>query len=274
MSKVVTQEPILQIQNLQKTYMLGKRPVNALNNLTLTVKKGEFIAIMGPSGSGKTTLLNIIGCIDKPTSGKILIDGTDVAATPEDKLYKVRRDKMGFVFQSFNLLPYLNAIENIELPMEGKIKSREDRRKRAKELIDLVGLTGRENHRPQRLSGGEQQRVAIARALANNPAIVLADEPTGNLDSKNKLEIIKLLAKLNIQQGTTIIMVSHDTDAARHSERMIMLKDGSVIKEKQGLHLAKKASKCPHCGAPIKITEDTCPACKKLIFTSDEFYNT
>jgi putative ABC transport system ATP-binding protein len=254
--------------------MLGKRSVNALNNLTLTVNRGEFIAIMGPSGSGKTTLLNIIGCIDKPTNGKILIDGTDVAATPEDKLYKVRRDKMGFVFQSFNLLPYLNAIENVELPMEGKIKSRDERKKRAKELIDLVGLTGRENHRPQRLSGGEQQRVAIARALANNPAIILADEPTGNLDSKNKLEIMKLLAKLNIQQGTTIIMVSHDTDAARHSERMILLKDGNVIKEKPGLHLAKKASKCPHCDSLIKITEDTCPACKKLIFTSDEFYNT
>jgi ABC-type lipoprotein export system ATPase subunit len=137
----------------------------------------------------------------------------------------------------------------------------------------LVGLSGRENHRPQRLSGGEQQRVAIARALANNPAIILADEPTGNLDSTNKLEIMKLLAKLNIQQGTTIIMVSHDTDAARHSERMVLLKDGSVVKEKIGLHASKKANKCPHCGGTININDDTCPSCKKLIFTSDEFYN-
>jgi putative ABC transport system ATP-binding protein len=267
------QEPILQIENLQRTYMLGKRPVNALNKLSLTVQKGEFIAIMGPSGSGKTTLLNIIGCIDKPTSGTILLDGIDVGKTPEDKLYKVRRDKMGFVFQSFNLLPYLNALENVELPMEGKIKDRAERKKRAKELLSLVGLSGRENHRPQRLSGGEQQRVAIARALANNPAIILADEPTGNLDSSNKLEIMKLLAKLNIRQGTTIIMVSHDTDAARHSERMVLLKDGSVVKEKQGLHISKKAGKCPHCGGAINVNDDTCPSCKKLIFTSDEFYN-
>jgi putative ABC transport system ATP-binding protein len=274
MSNISKQEPILQIENMQKTYMLGKRPVNALNNLTLTVNRGEFIAIMGPSGSGKTTLLNIIGCIDKPTSGKILLDGIDVGKTPENKLYKVRRDKMGFVFQSFNLMPYLNALENVELPLEGKIKGRAERKKRAKELLGLVGLSGRENHRPQRLSGGEQQRVAIARALANNPAIILADEPTGNLDSSNKLEIMKLLAKLNIQQGTTIIMVSHDTDAARHSERMVLLKDGNVIKEKQGLHVAKKAGKCPHCGGKININDDTCPSCKKLIFTSDDFYNT
>src|SRR5512133_2367706 len=146
MRNIPTQEPILQIENLQKTYMLGKRPVNALNNLSLTVQRGEFIAIMGPSGSGKTTLLNIIGCIDKPTSGKMLLDGVDVTKTPENTLYKVRRDKMGFVFQSFNLLPYLNALENVELPMEGKVASRGERKKRAKELLGLVGLSGRENH--------------------------------------------------------------------------------------------------------------------------------
>jgi len=270
MNKAVTQKLILQIENLQKTYMLGKRPVNALNNLNLTVNKSEFVAIMGPSGSGKTTLLNLIGCIDKPTSGKILLDGIDVTKTPEDKLYKIRRDKIGFVFQSFNLVPYLNALENVELPMEGKIASRQERKNRATELLSLVGLTGREHHRPQRLSGGEQQRVAIARALANNPAIILADEPTGNLDSTNKLEIMKLLAKLNIEHGTTIIMVSHDTDAARHSERIITLKDGSIIKEKAGLHVAKKAGKCPHCGQNININDHTCPTCKKLIFTSDD----
>jgi putative ABC transport system ATP-binding protein len=266
-------KPVLQIENLNKTYMLGKRPVNALTNLNLTVNKGEFIAIMGPSGSGKTTLLNVIGCIDKPTGGTLTLDGVDVTKTPENKLYKLRRDKMGFIFQSFNLLPYLNARENVELPMEGKINNRSERRKRASELLKLVGLSGRESHRPQRLSQGEQQRVAIARALANDPAIILADEPTGNLDSKNKSEIIKLLANLNLNQGTTIIMVTHDSQAANQSERMLLLKDGRILKEKEGLHLAKKQNKCPHCGAQIKGTEDICPQCKKPLFETDELFS-
>jgi len=267
-------KPVLQIEKLNKTYMLGKRPVNALTDLSLTVNQGEFIAIMGPSGSGKTTLLNVIGCIDKPTSGKVLLDDVDVGNTPENKLYKVRRDKMGFIFQSFNLLPYLNARENVELPMEGKIKSKEERKKRASELLKIVGLSGRENHRPQRLSQGEQQRVAIARALANDPAIILADEPTGNLDSQNKQEIIKLLANLNLTQGTTIIMVTHDSQAANHTERMLLLKDGKILKEKQGLHIAKKNNKCPHCGSAIKTADDVCPSCRKHLFSTDELFTT
>jgi putative ABC transport system ATP-binding protein len=250
--------------------MLGKRPVQALNNLNLQVNQGEFIAIMGPSGSGKTTLLNVIGCIDKPTDGQVLLDGIDVGKMPENQLYKIRRDKMGFIFQTFNLLPYLNARENVELPMEGKIKSKTERKKRASELLALVGLSGREGHRPQRLSAGEQQRVAIARALANNPAIILADEPTGNLDSQNKQEIIKLLANLNLTQGTTIIMVTHDSQAANHTERMLLLKDGKIIKEKEGLHLAKKNSKCPNCGSNIKPDDVTCPICKKPILATVE----
>jgi putative ABC transport system ATP-binding protein len=266
-------KPVLQIENLNKKFMLGKREINALSNLNLQVNAGEFVAIMGPSGSGKTTLLNVIGCIDKATSGTVLLDGTDVSKMPENQLYKIRRDKMGFVFQTFNLLPYLNARENVELPMEGKIKSKTDRRKRASELLAMVGLSGRENHRPQRLSAGEQQRVAIARALANNPAFILADEPTGNLDSQNKSEIIKLLAKLNVAQGTTIIMVTHDSQAANHSERMLLLKDGKIIKEKAGLHLAKKNHKCPHCGSPIEINTDTCPNCKKELFASEELFS-
>ena len=233
-------KPALKIENLTKTYMLGKRPVNALSNLSLQVNFGEFVAIMGPSGSGKTTLLNVIGCIDKPTSGSVLLDGVEVGKMPESELYKVRRDKMGFVFQTFNLLPYLNAIENVELPMENGGKSKSERKQRASELLKMVGLSGREMHRPQRLSAGEQQRVAIARALANDPAIILADEPTGNLDSQNKQEIVKLLANLNLTRGTTIIMVTHDSQVAAHTERMLLLKDGKIQKEKQGLHLAKK----------------------------------
>jgi len=263
-------KPVLQLEKLSKSYSLGKRNVPALSNLSLTVNAGEFVAIMGPSGSGKTTLLNVIGCIDKPTSGQVLLDGIDVSKLPENQLYKIRRDKMGFIFQTFNLLPYLNARENVELPMEGRIKSKSERKKRASELLAMVGLSGREEHRPQRLSAGEQQRVAIARALANNPAIVLADEPTGNLDSQNKQEIIKLLANLNITQGTTIIMVTHDGQAAHHTERMLLLKDGKIIKEKQGTHLMKKNHKCPHCGSSIQMSDDTCPTCKKPIYSSDE----
>jgi putative ABC transport system ATP-binding protein len=266
-------QPVLQIDHLNKTYMLGKRPVNALKDLTLHVNRGEFIAIMGPSGSGKTTLLNVIGCIDKASEGTVILDGIDVTKTPENKLYKIRREKMGFIFQSFNLLPYLSARENVELPMEGKIGSKAERKKKASELLKMVGLSGRENHRPQRLSQGEQQRVAIARALANDPAIILADEPTGNLDSQNKQEIIKLLANLNLTQGTTIIMVTHDSQAAHHTERMLLLKDGKIVKEKEGLHLAAKNNNCPNCGSPVQRTDEICPSCHKPIFASDELFS-
>jgi putative ABC transport system ATP-binding protein len=233
-------EYALKIENLSKSYMLGKREVQALSNLNLEVKKGEFVSIMGPSGSGKTTLLNVIGCIDKATKGTVILDGVEVDTMPENQLYKIRRDKMGFVFQSFNLLPYLNARENVELPMEMKTASKEERKRKASELLAMVGLSGRENHRPQRLSAGEQQRVAIARALANDPAILLADEPTGNLDSQNKQDIIKLLANLNIKQKTTVIMVTHDSQVAAHTERVLLLKDGKILKEKDGLLLRRK----------------------------------
>ncbi|MGD6808474.1 MAG: ABC transporter ATP-binding protein [Candidatus Bathyarchaeia archaeon] len=233
-------EIALKIENLTKSYMLGKREVQALTNLNLEVKKGEFVSIMGPSGSGKTTLLNVIGCIDKATKGSVVLDGVAVDKMPENELYKIRRDKMGFVFQAFNLLPYLNARENVELPMELKISGKEARKKKSSELLAMVGLSGRENHRPQRLSQGEQQRVAIARALANDPAIILADEPTGNLDTQNKQDIIKLLANLNIKQKTTIIMVTHDSQAASHTERVVFLKDGKISKEREGLLLNRK----------------------------------
>jgi putative ABC transport system ATP-binding protein len=227
-------ELVLKIENLTKTYKLGKRDIQPLNDLNLEIKKGEFTAIMGPSGSGKTTLLNIIGCIDKPTKGKVLIDNMNTTALPETQLYKIRRDKIGFVFQTFNLLPYLNARENVELAMELAGKYKNEKTTRAKTLLNMVGLSGREEHRPQRLSQGEQQRVAIARALANDPAIILADEPTGNLDTKNKQEIIKLLANLNINQKTTIIMVTHDKHAASFTERMLLLSNGKIAKEKEG----------------------------------------
>ncbi len=216
-------EVILKTENVSKTFKMGKREIKALSDLNLQVQKGEFVAIMGPSGSGKTTLLNVLGCLDKPTSGKVVIDNVDVASLPERELYKIRRNKIGFVFQTFNLLPYLNAAENVELPMENTKTPGSERRKKARDLLGLVGLAGREEHRPQKLSAGEQQRVAIARALANDPAIILADEPTGNLDTENKYEIVRLLANLNINRGTTVIMVTHDSHVATHTEKMFLL---------------------------------------------------
>jgi putative ABC transport system ATP-binding protein len=258
-------ETVLKIENLNKAYALGKRNVQALSNLNLQVNIGEFVAVMGPSGSGKTTLLNVLGCIDKPTSGRVLLSGVDVAKLPEKDLYKIRRNKIGFVFQTFNLLPYLNARENVELPMEGSKKPKNERRRRASELLGMVGLSGREEHRPQRLSAGEQQRVAIARALANDPAIILADEPTGNLDAKNKHEIVKLLANLNINQGTTIVMVTHDSHVAAHTERVLLLSDGRLTKERQGLHLVKKKQMCPYCGGRVQPTDERCPSCEKRL---------
>jgi putative ABC transport system ATP-binding protein len=264
-------ETVLKLENLSKSYSLGKRNVQALSNLNLQVEKGEFVAIMGPSGSGKTTLLNVLGCLDKPSGGRVLLDNVDITKLPEKELYKIRRSKIGFVFQTFNLLPYLNARENVELPMEGKKTSKSERKQKASELLGMVGLSGREEHRPQRLSAGEQQRVAIARALANDPAIILADEPTGNLDSKNKYEIVKLLASLNINQGTTIIMVTHDNHVAAQTERLLFLSDGKITKEKQGRHLAKKKLTCPYCGNTTQLGEEICPSCKKnLLNNGDE----
>jgi len=228
----------LKTEKVERVYKLGGRKVLALSDVNLEIKKGDFVSIMGPSGSGKTTLLNVLGCLDKPTDGKFLLDGEDITNVPEKDLHKTRKHKIGFVFQTFNLMPWLNAVENVELPMEGTGKTKEDMRKRASELLDMVGLSERKEHRPQKLSSGEQQRVAIARALANNPAIVLADEVTGNLDGKTKLEIIKLLGKLNTEQGTTIIIVTHDSQVASMTGRMLFLSDGKLsAKEKQGTHL-------------------------------------
>jgi putative ABC transport system ATP-binding protein len=258
-------EVILKTENVSKTYSMGKRNVQALSELNLQVNRGEFVAIMGPSGSGKTTLLNVLGCLDKPTKGKIMLDGVDVARLPEGELHKIRRNKIGFVFQTFNLLPYLSAVENVELPMEGTIKSGSERKQKSLKLLELVGLSGRGEHRPQRLSAGEQQRVAIARALANDPAIILADEPTGNLDTQNKYEIVRLLANLNINRGTTVIIVTHDNQVASHTERMLLLKDGRITKEKQGLHLTKKKLMCPYCGGKIQPSDERCPSCRKRL---------
>lgn len=259
-------ELVLKTERLDKVFELDKRKIRALSDVNLQVKKGDFISVMGPSGSGKTTLLNMLGCLDKPTLGKVILDGVDVTRVPEKNLYKIRKHKVGFVFQTFNLMPYLSAIENVELPMEATKKSKDQKRKRASELLKTVGLSGRETHRPSRLSAGEQQRVAIARALANNPAIVLADEPTGNLDHKTKYEIIRLLGKLNISQGTTVIMVTHDSHIAAHSGKMLFLSDGKLLaKEKKGTLATEKMLRCPHCGRKLPEDAEYCLRCGKKL---------
>ncbi len=203
----------------------------ALEGICLRVEEGEFVSIMGSSGSGKSTMMNILGCLDKPTSGTYLLDNIDVSKMNDNQLSEIRNKKIGFVFQSFNLLPKLTSIENVELPMVYGGVPASQRRKRAMEALDIVGLTHRMTHRPNELSGGQRQRVAIARAIAGNPSIILADEPTGNLDSKSTIEIIEIFQKLNAG-GATIVMVTHEPDVAMYTNRIVTFKDGNLISDK------------------------------------------
>lgn len=223
---------ILVIKNLSKIFEKRGHKVHALAKLNLNIKKGEYISIQGPSGSGKTTLLNVLGCLDRPTSGKLIIDGIKVSEMNGNSLSKIRSNKIGFIFQEFNLIPILDALENVELPMELTKLTKPERRKKAEKLLKIVGLSGRLDHLPGELSAGEQQRVAVARALANNPAIILADEPTGNLDSKTSKKIMSLLDKLNEELGTTIIVVTHDDKMARLTKKLVYIKDGKISKIK------------------------------------------
>jgi len=223
-------KPVVETADLKKTYILGKVPVNALRGVNLKVEKGDFLAILGPSGSGKSTLLNMIGALDKPTEGKVFIDGVDVSTLNDNQLADLRRS-IGFVFQFFNLIPRLNAIGNVELPMAVSGLGKNERRKHAEELLETVGLKERMKHKPAELSGGERQRVAIARALANNPEFLLMDEPTGNIDSKTAKEIIGLVKRLNEDEGVTIIMITHDQHLASQAKRIVKMLDGSIIKE-------------------------------------------
>lgn len=221
---------IVEAVKLKKTYMLGKVPVEALRGVNLKVEEGEFLSILGPSGSGKSTLLNLIGALDKPTGGKLYIEGVDIATLRDDQLADLRR-RIGFVFQFFNLIPRLTALQNVELPMAIAGLSKAERRKRAEELLEIVGLGDRKNHKPSELSGGQQQRVAIARALANNPRFLLMDEPTGNIDSKSANEIIQLVKGLNTEREVTVIMVTHDQKLAVEAARTLHMLDGTIVKE-------------------------------------------
>jgi putative ABC transport system ATP-binding protein len=218
---------IVEAINLKKTYMLGKVPVEALRGVNLKVETGDFVSILGPSGSGKSTMLNMIGALDKPTSGQLLIDGIDIGTLNDNQLADIRR-RIGFVFQFFNLIPRLTAKSNVELALSISDVGKTQRKKRAEDLLETVGLKDRINHKPAELSGGQQQRVAIARALANNPKFLLLDEPTGNIDSRTASEVISLIKKLNVEHNVSIIMVTHDQHLAREAKRTVQMFDGII----------------------------------------------
>ena len=219
---------IITVDNINKTYKNGSLELQVLKNISFKVDKGEFLAIMGSSGSGKSTMMNILGCLDNQYEGRYILDGIDISKSTESELSEIRNKKIGFIFQSFNLLPRLTALENVELPLVYSSIPKEERHKRANELLEMVGLKDRTHHRPNELSGGQRQRVAIARALVNNPSIILADEPTGNLDSKSEGEIIEILQKLN-KMGKTIVIVTHEPSIGEIAERKIIFKDGEII---------------------------------------------
>ena len=218
---------VISVKDLRKTYIMGNNQVNALQSISLDISRNEYVALMGPSGSGKSTLMNLLGCLDTPTSGEYWLNGTNVSSMSDSELAEVRNKEIGFVFQTFNLLPRLSALENVALPLVYAGMSRTQRLKRAEEVIDAVGLTDRMDHKPNELSGGQRQRVAIARALVNNPSIILADEPTGNLDTKTSYEIMDILENIH-KAGNTIILVTHEQDIAEHAHRIVRLRDGLI----------------------------------------------
>ena len=226
-------EIVVKAEDLEKIYYMGKVAVPALRGVNLAFRRGEFVVVMGPSGSGKTTLLNLIGALDKPTRGKVYVDGEDLTTLDEGKLTKIRRKKIGFVFQFYNLIPVLTAFENVELPMLISGKNKEDRRRRAFQLLEMMGLSDRGEHRPDELSGGEQQRVAIARSLANEPSIILADEPTGDLDTKTGQEVILALHNAAKKENVTVVVVTHDPVVTEKADRILEMRDGKIVNEKK-----------------------------------------
>jgi putative ABC transport system ATP-binding protein len=226
--------PVIAIRNLVKTYVVGEHEVKALRGVTLEVQRGEFLSVTGPSGSGKSTFMHIVGCLDRPTSGQYLLDGQDVSRMSKDALAAVRNRKIGFVFQGFNLLARTSALDNVELPLlyGGSPLKTAERHKRAHEMLSAVGLGDRSDHHPNQLSGGQQQRVAIARALINNPSILLADEPTGNLDTRTSIEVMGLFQRLNVERGITVLLITHETDIAEYGTRIVTFRDGHVVADR------------------------------------------
>ncbi|MFK7983565.1 MAG: ABC transporter ATP-binding protein [Saprospiraceae bacterium] len=229
-------DPIISIKGLKKTYVMGAEKVHALKSITLDIKKNEYVALMGPSGSGKSTLMNLLGCLDTPTAGEYVLNDENVSTLDDGELAEVRNKEIGFVFQTFNLLPRLSSLENVALPLVYAGISKTDRLDKAEDTLTKVGLGDRVEHKPNELSGGQRQRVAIARALVNDPAIILADEPTGNLDTKTSIEIMEIFEKLH-EAGNTIIVVTHEPDIAAHAHRIIRLRDGLIEKDERNEHI-------------------------------------
>ena len=226
----MTEQPVLDVRGVTKTYGMGETEVQALRGMSLTVRRGEYLAIMGSSGSGKSTLMNILGCLDIPTSGRYLLDGVDVSRLTDRQLALVRNRRIGFVFQAFNLIPRTSALSNVELPLAYAGMKAAERRRRAMAALSMVGLADRARHEPNQLSGGQQQRVAVARALVTAPALVLADEPTGNLDTHSSAEVLAVLDRLN-RSGRTIVLITHEADVAAHAKRLIRLVDGQIVED-------------------------------------------
>jgi putative ABC transport system ATP-binding protein len=225
--------PVIELDHIHKTYTMGDVDVHALRGVSLTIHEGEFVAIMGASGSGKSTTMNIIGCLDRPTRGKYVLDGEDVSEMSKDERADIRCQKIGFVFQGFNLLSRTSALENVELPMLYAGVNGPARHQRAMEALAAVGLAGREQNHSNQLSGGQQQRVAVARSLVNNPSLILADEPTGNLDSRTSIEVMEIFQRLNRERGITLVLVTHETDIAEYAQRVIVFKDGKIKRDYQ-----------------------------------------
>jgi putative ABC transport system ATP-binding protein len=230
-------EPVIRLENLVRVYQMGEVEVRALDGITLSIEPGEFVAVMGPSGSGKSTLMNIVGCLDRPTSGRYFLDGVDVSGLDRDERAEIRNGKIGFVFQAFNLLSRTSAVENVELPLiyAANGYSAAERGKKARRCLAAVGLSGREGHLPSQLSGGQQQRVAIARALINDPKLMLADEPTGNLDSKTSEEVMAVFQHLN-DEGKTVMVITHEHDIAEYARRTVIFRDGRVVEDRPVSH--------------------------------------
>ena len=226
--------PIISLRNLTKTYQMGENTVHALRSVSLEVEPGEFVTIIGPSGSGKSTLMHILGCLDRPTSGQFLLNGKDVSSLPRDELAGIRNKQIGFVFQGFNLLPRTTAVENVEVPLlyNHPLVPAAERHKRALAALTAMGLEQRAEHHPSQLSGGQQQRVAIARALVNDPGLILADEPTGNLDTKTSIEVMALLQELREKRTITVVLITHDMDVARYGTRIVSIRDGEIVSDK------------------------------------------
>ncbi len=225
--------PVIQLDHIHKTYTMGDVDVHALRGVSLTIREGEFVAIMGASGSGKSTTMNVLGCLDRPTRGSYILDGEDVSEMSKDERADIRCRKIGFVFQGFNLLSRTSALENVELPMLYLGVETHERHQRAMEALAAVGLAGREQNHPNQLSGGQQQRVAVARSLVNNPALILADEPTGNLDSRTSVEVMEIFQRLNRERGITLVLVTHEADIAQYAQRVVVFKDGKIKKDYQ-----------------------------------------